>query len=116
MEIREFATRDALRAAMDEQAFDLAILDGETNPAGGIGVCHELKDELAFPPDVVLLVARRADSWLATWSNAEAVSLLPVDPIALGRSVASVLRARVAGRETALGADEPVVVGGSSRH
>jgi DNA-binding response OmpR family regulator len=116
LEVREFATRDALRAALDVQPFDLAILDAETAPAGGMGVCHELKDELDAPPDVVLLVARPQDSWLAAWSNAEAISMLPVDPLSLGHSVAQVLRARIAGHETPLGVDESVVVGGSSRH
>ncbi|MDR0837061.1 MAG: response regulator [Propionibacteriaceae bacterium] len=116
LDIREFATRDALRAALDARPFDLAILDAETTPAGGMGVCHELKDELDAPPDVVLLVARPQDSWLAAWSNAEAVSMLPVDPLTLGSTVAQVLRARLAGHETQLGTDEPVVVGGSSRH
>ncbi|MDU6252451.1 MAG: response regulator, partial [Cutibacterium avidum] len=41
---------------------------------------------------VVLLVARIADAWLASWSHADAVATRPVDPVALPQTVASVVR------------------------
>jgi DNA-binding NtrC family response regulator len=93
LQISEFATQPALWAALDEQDYDVAVLDGEAVPAGGMGVAHQMKDEFARPPLVVLLVARPADSWLAAWSNAEAISPYPVDPIRLPQTVADVVRA-----------------------
>jgi hypothetical protein len=58
-----------------------------------MGLCHQLKDEVADCPPVVLLVARTADAWLASWSRADAISTHPVDPVELPRIVADVVRA-----------------------
>ena len=80
---------------MDGGGFDLLILDGEAVPEGGMGLAHQLKDEIANCPPIVLLVARVADAWLATWSRADAMSAYPVDPVRLPKTVAEVLRARV---------------------
>ena len=55
-------------------------------------MCHQLKDEVEDCPPVVLLVARIADAWLASWSHADAVATRPVDPVALPQTVASVVR------------------------
>ena len=76
-------------------------MDGEAVPAGGIGLCRQVKDEVANCPPVVLLVARVADAWLATWSRAEAVVPYPIDPVRLPTSVADVLRARLASEANA---------------
>ena len=49
--VREVATEPAVIEAMDGIAtgagrIDLAILDGEAVPAGGIGIARQLKDEI----------------------------------------------------------------------
>jgi DNA-binding response OmpR family regulator len=72
--------------------YDVLIADGESAPYGGMGVCHQLKDEVDNCPPVVLLVARVADAWLASWSHADAIATHPVDPVALPQTVASVIR------------------------
>ena len=89
----ETATAPAVISAMDAGGIDLAILDGETAPTGGMGLCRQLKDEIFNCPPVLLLVAREQDAWLATWSRAEAVIGHPVDPVRLPDAVARVLRA-----------------------
>jgi DNA-binding response OmpR family regulator len=76
---------------MDTKQFDLAILDGETSPAGGLGVCRQLKDEIYNCPPIVVLVARLDDRWLATWSRADAVVAHPIDPRALVKAVLSLI-------------------------
>jgi DNA-binding response OmpR family regulator len=96
LEIIEVATQPAVFLQLDAGGFDLAILDGEASPAGGIGIAHQIKDEIASPPPVLLLVARVADAWLATWSRAEAVAPLPVDPFKLPAQVADLLRLSIA--------------------
>jgi len=73
----------------DAGGIDLAILDGEAAPTGGIGLCRQLKDELDAPPPVLLLVGRRDDAWLATWARAEGVTPHPVDAV---RTTQAVLR------------------------
>jgi DNA-binding NarL/FixJ family response regulator len=79
-------------AEMDEGEIDLAILDGEAQPTGGIGLCRQLKNEIEDCPPIVVAVRRKDDRWLATWSQAEAVLVHPLDPLSAAETVADVLR------------------------
>lgn len=90
----ETATQPAVLTAVEASRFDLLVLDAEAVPSGGMGLCHQLKDEIPDCPPVLLLVARLADGWLATWSRADAVSPYPVDPQRLPAQVADLLRSR----------------------
>lgn len=101
LEIFEVATQPVVLQAMDAGGIDLVILDGEAVPSGGMGLCHQLKNEIEDCPPVLLLVARVADAWLATWSGADAVSSYPVDPVRLPASAADLLRGRLAAKATA---------------
>lgn len=92
VEIYDVATEPALIKVMDTRVFDLVILDGETSPAGGLGVCRQLKDEIYNCPPVLVLVARQDDRWLATWSRADAVVAHPIDPRALVKAVLGLLK------------------------
>lgn len=76
----------------DHGRIDLAILDGEAQPTGGMGVCRQLKNEITDCPPVVVAVRRRDDRWLATWSRADAVLVHPIDPLVAAETVAGVLR------------------------
>ena len=73
----------------------LLILDGEAQPTGGMGVSRQLKNEIDDCPPVVVVVRRKDDRWLATWSQADAVLVHPLDPLAAAETVAEVLRTRV---------------------
>jgi DNA-binding NarL/FixJ family response regulator len=84
-------THEATFARLDQGGIDLALLDGEAAPSGGMGIARQIKDEIDDPPPVVLLVARRDDAWLATWSRAEAVVQHPVDPVTLANAVSSLI-------------------------
>lgn len=88
----ECATQPGLIELVDNQKFDLLILDGEAYPSGGMGIAHQLKNELRQCPPIMVLIARHSDAWLATWSRAEAVAAYPVDPDTLPKQVADVLR------------------------
>ncbi|MBY8850937.1 MULTISPECIES: hypothetical protein [Saccharothrix] len=77
---------------MDNGGVDLAILDGEAQPTGGMGLCRQLKDEITDCPPIVVAVRRKDDRWLATWSQADAVLVHPLDPLAAAETVAEVLR------------------------
>lgn len=91
VEIYDVATEPALIKVMDTKQFDLVILDGEASPAGGLGICRQLKDEIYNCPPVLVLVARVDDRWLATWSRADAVVAHPIDPRALVKAVLGLL-------------------------
>ena len=83
-------------AVMDAGDVDLAILDGEAAPAGGMGIARQLKDEIYQCPPLLVLIGRAQDAWLATWSRADAVVPHPVDPIRLAEVVVELVRARLA--------------------
>jgi DNA-binding response OmpR family regulator len=84
---------DVLYAA-DHGEIDLAILDGEAQPTGGMGLSRQLKNEIDDCPPIVIAVRRKDDRWLATWSLADAVIVHPLDPLASAETVAEVLRAQ----------------------
>ncbi len=94
VDIFECATEPAVIAAVDSKPFDLIVLDGEAVPAGGMGVARQLKDEIFNCPPVLLIVAREADQWLATWSGAEAIISHPIDPRAVVKAAIELLAAR----------------------
>lgn len=97
IEIFEVATQAALLATLDSGVeYAALVLDGNAQPSGGFGLAHQIKEEYADPAPVLLLISREADAWLASWSRAEAVSPLPVDPVQLPHQVANLVRARLA--------------------
>ena len=95
LEYVEVATEPVVMSNMDAGHIDLAILDGEAVPAGGLGIAKQLKDEIFNCPPVLVLTGRPQDAWLATWSRAEAACPHPLDPVQLAESVISLLRSRV---------------------
>jgi len=96
-EIIEVATAPALFKLLDAHGADVMILDAEAQPAGGMGVSRQAKDEIYNCPPVLLIIARADDRWLATWSKADAVVSHPIDPVALARELAALMRARAGG-------------------
>lgn len=93
----ECATEAIVVRTMDAGGIDLAILDGEAAPSGGMGVCRALKNEVFGCPPILVLTGRPQDAWLATWSQADAVVPQPLDPLALADTAAVLLRRRIAG-------------------
>jgi len=101
LEYVECATEPAVIRTMSESnsgpgGIDLAILDGEAVPAGGMGIARQLKDEIYGCPPLMVLIGRPQDAWLATWSRADAAVSHPLDPVRTAEVVAGLLRARVA--------------------
>ena len=80
LEYVEVATEPTVIRRMDAGGIDLVILDGEATPAGGMGICRQLKDEIYRCPPVLVLIGRSQDAWLATWSRADAVVPHPDRP------------------------------------
>lgn len=95
IEYVECATEPAVIRRLDAGDISLAILDGEAVPAGGMGICRQLKDEIYRCPPVLILTGRPQDAWLATWSRADAVVPQPADPVDLAEAAAALLRRRV---------------------
>lgn len=89
---RECATAPAVIEAVDSDRFDLLILDGESAPVGGLGLCRQLKNEIYDCPPVIVLTGRPQDGWLAAWSQADAAVPHPLDPLAMAAAVAQMGR------------------------
>ena len=89
---RDAATIEDVLNLVDHEKIDLAILDGEAQPTGGMGISRQLKNELKECPPIILVLRRADDRWLATWSQADAVLVHPLDPLAAAETVADVLR------------------------
>jgi DNA-binding response OmpR family regulator len=100
-EVTEVATVAMLWRVLDAGKADVMILDGEAQPAGGMGVCRQAKDEIHNCPPVLLIIGRADDGWLATWSRADAVISHPIDPIELARALAGLMRQRTPGTAVA---------------
>jgi DNA-binding response OmpR family regulator len=100
-EIIDVATEPMLFRLLDGGGVDVMILDGEAQPAGGMGVCRQAKDEIFNCPPVLLIIGRPDDGWLGTWSRADAVVSHPIDPVDLARELATLMRQRAAGSEVA---------------
>lgn len=97
----ECSTFAEVLEALDAGGIDLAVLDGEAQPTGGMGLCRQMKHEIDDCPPVCVVIQRHDDRWLATWSMADATLTYPIDPITAAATVAEQLRRRLAG--------EPVV-------
>ncbi|MEV7614670.1 hypothetical protein [Streptomyces sp. NPDC089799] len=95
VEYLECATLPAVLKELERGGIDVCVLDGEAVPAGGMGVCRQIKDEIFRCPPVLLLMGRPQDAWLATWSRADAAVTLPVDPVEFPDALAGLLRARL---------------------
>ncbi|WP_342673599.1 hypothetical protein [Glycomyces tenuis] len=78
-------------ALIDRYEIDLVLLDGEAQPAGGLGIARQLRDEFDEPPTLAVVVARAADRWLAAWSRADAVLTHPLNPVTTGQTVVDLL-------------------------
>ncbi len=82
---------------IDRGEVDLVILDGEAQPTGGMGLARQFKYEIDDCPPIMVLIARRDDAWLASWSLADGVITAPLDPVAAAEAVAEQLRKRLSG-------------------
>src|SRR3954447_13874384 len=96
VEFIECATPAAAIKELDKGGIDVAVLDGEAVPMGGMGVCRQVKDEVFNCPPVLVLIGRPQDAWLATWSRADAAVTLPVEPVEFASTLAALLRRRAA--------------------
>jgi DNA-binding response OmpR family regulator len=93
----ECATGEDVVDRIDRGGVEVAILDGEAQPTGGMGISRQLKNEIEDCPALCILLGRRDDRWLATWSLADATLARPLDPVTAAQTVAHLLRDRSRG-------------------
>jgi DNA-binding response OmpR family regulator len=82
-------------AAVDELAPDLVVLDLQIGNMGGIATCLALRNEASFgrvdEQQIVVLLDRVADVFLARRSGADGWLVKPLDPLRLRRAARSVI-------------------------
>jgi DNA-binding response OmpR family regulator len=93
----ECASNSDVIRELDQGDIDVAIFDGEAQPTGGMGLARQFKNELDDCPQIVVLIARPQDGWLASWSLADAVIHNPVEPVEAASVIAEQLRRRHTG-------------------
>lgn len=76
---------------VDTYEIDLLLLDGDAQPAGGLGIARQLRDERTDCPPICVVIARSADRWLAAYSRADATLVHPLDPVTTGQTIAALL-------------------------
>lgn len=91
IEWAEAATPAAVVTAADAGGWDLLVLDGEADKAGGMGLARQLKNEVYECPPILVLTGRAEDAWLASWSLADAVVPRPLDAVSVQAAVAGLL-------------------------
>ena len=64
VEYVECATEPMVIRRLQEGGIDLAVLDGEAVPSGGMGIAKRMKREIYGAPPVLLLIGRAQDAWL----------------------------------------------------
>ena len=97
IEVLEVATQGALLRTLDAGTdYALMIFDGNAQPSGGFGLAHQVKEEYADCPPILLLVIRKDDAWLAAWSLADRIERYPIDPVTFPQTIAAMLRHRLA--------------------
>jgi DNA-binding response OmpR family regulator len=88
----EASTYDECVSTVDHTDVSLILLDGEAQPAGGLGIARQLRDEVDDCPPICAVIARNADRWLAAYAKVDATLVHPLDPMTTGRTVAELLR------------------------
>jgi len=91
----EAATWEGAYLLVEENQYDMLILDGEAAKLGGIGFGKMVRDELDPNMPFVILIGRPQDEWLARVANPNQILEHPIDPRSLSASVAEILKEKV---------------------
>lgn len=94
-EVVELRDGAEVRAALQDDDFDLVIADSQVQNMGGFAICLDMKLEesggrLDHVP-VLVLLDRRADVFLAKRATAEGWLVKPLDPIRIRAAVEALL-------------------------
>ncbi len=83
---------------VEDEQFDILVIDGDMRPEGGFSLLYEIRARAEFKgedvPPAILLIAREDDRWLALrWAGAVEALVKPVDSFVLAKRVEAIVRA-----------------------
>lgn len=87
----EAATHAGVLEKVEDGNFAVLVLDGEAAKVGGMAIARQLKTSMYDCPPIMLTIARPQDTWLATWSEADAWVSEPLDPVEVQETLAGLL-------------------------
>jgi DNA-binding response OmpR family regulator len=86
--------REGIRLALKDR-HGIVVADEIASQAGAFALAKELRgDPDPFTGVIVILLARKQDSWLARWSGADAWFVKPVDPFEVADRVLELVTAK----------------------
>lgn len=93
--VRSLTAGRAVRAAVEERAPDLVVLDSQIGNMGAMAACIDLRNEesggrLPHIP-VLILLDRQPDVYLAKQARADGWLVKPLDPLRIRRAVNELL-------------------------
>lgn len=95
VDVVEATTALEAHRAVDEDGFDVLVLDGDLEPEGGFSVLYEIRQAGLLrgveTAPAVMLLGREQDRWLASWAGANRALQKPVDPFEVTRVLEEVL-------------------------
>lgn len=95
LELLETDSGRRVRELVEEEDPELVVLDMQVGSMGGMAICMDLRLEESggrlLHTDVLMIVDRRADVFLAKRSGAEGFLVKPINPIRLRKAVRSIL-------------------------
>jgi DNA-binding response OmpR family regulator len=86
--------REAVTACREDAEIAVVIADETTEPFGAFGLARELTN-LEDAPEIILLLDRAQDTWLAKWSRADRWLVEPIDPFELAEGARALWAQRI---------------------
>lgn len=110
VEVVELDSAKAAKALLEQESFDVLVIDGDLRPQGGFSLLYELREAgeylgVASTPALVM-IAREQDRFLSDWSGANELMLKPVDPFEMAARVEALAGAAPAAHDVAESADQ----------
>lgn len=110
VEVVEAVTAEQGRTLVQEEDFDVLVIDGDLRPQGGFSLLYEIREGGEYTgqptPPALVMIAREQDRFLSDWSGANELMLKPVDPFQLSARVTALAGQPAARQDLAESGDQ----------
>lgn len=117
VEVVEAATAEEGRTLVQDQDFDVLVIDGDLRPQGGFSLLYEIREGGEYTgeptPPALVMIAREQDRFLSDWSGANELMLKPVDPFEVAARVTALVGQPAALQDVAESGDQVAATTGA---